>query len=131
MFEGIIPQSLMRPWRTEHALLAGTVPHVDVIDQDDSILVRAALPGVSKNDMEVSTTDHTVTIRGSTCKESKEEKGEYYRREIRTGAFLRTVTLPATVDESRIKAKFKDGLLEVVLPKLESTKRHNIKIETE
>jgi HSP20 family protein len=131
MMESFIPQGWMRPWRSEHALLADTLPHVDVIDQDDSMLVRAALPGVNKEDLEVSTTDHTITIRGSSCKESKEEKGEYYRREISTGAFLRTVTLPATVDETRIKACYKDGLLEIVLPKLESAKRHSIKIEAE
>ena len=131
MFETFMPQSWLRPWRMETSLLAETVPQVDVIDQDDKILVRAALPGVTKDDLEVSTTDHTVTIRGSTRKETKAEKGEYYRREIRSGSFLRTVSLPANVDEKRIKAVFKDGLLEVSLPKLEGAKRHAIPIQTD
>ena len=59
----------------------------------------------------------------------KEEKGEYYRREIRSGNFLRTIPLPAAIDESAIKANFKDGLLEVTLPKLESEKRHTVKVD--
>ena len=129
MFEHFMPQSWMRPLKTEHSLFTENLPQVDVIDQDNTILVRASLPGVKKEDLEVSTTDHSVTIRGSTHEEQKEEKGEYYRREIRSGNFLRTVALPASVDEKAIKAKFKDGLLEVTLPKLESEKRHSIKIE--
>ncbi|MDH5601594.1 MAG: Hsp20/alpha crystallin family protein [Gammaproteobacteria bacterium] len=129
MFEHFMPQNWMHPLKSEHPLFTSNLPQVDVIDQDNSILVRASLPGVKKEDLDVSTTDHSVTIRGSTREEHKEEKGEYYRREIRSGNFLRTVALPASVDEKGIKAKFKDGLLEVTLPKLESEKRHSIKIE--
>jgi len=129
MFENFIPHGWMRPFRMDQALSAETIPQVDIIDQDDTILVKAALPGVNKKDLEVSCTDHTVTIRSKTRTESKEEKGEYYRHEICSGSYLRTVTLPATVNENKIKAKFKDGLLEVTLPKLESAKRHSIKIE--
>ncbi|MGD8926426.1 MAG: Hsp20/alpha crystallin family protein [Thioalkalispiraceae bacterium] len=62
---------------------------------------------------------------------SIEEKGEYYRCEIRSGTFLRTLTLPAPVDEGNVSAKFKNGMLELELHKLESAKRHSIKIETE
>ncbi len=131
MFENIIPHGWTRPFRSEHLQLSENLPQVDVIDQDENILVRAALPGIKKENLEVSTTQFTLTIRGSTRKETKEEKGEFYRREIHTGSFLRTVTLPAAVDESNIKAVFKDGMLEVTLPKLESAKRHSIKIEAD
>jgi len=131
MFENIIPHGWMRPFRSEHLHLGENLPQVDVIDQDDKILVRAALPGVKKENLEVSTTQFTLTIRGTTRKETKEEKGEFYRREISTGSFLRTVTLPAAIDESNIKAVFKDGMLEVTLPKLESAKRHSINIEVD
>jgi len=130
MFEHFMPQSWMHPsFKMEHSLLSENLPQVDVIDQDNSILIRATLPGVKKEDLDVSTTNHSITIRGSTCEEQKEEKGEYYRREIRSGNFLRTIALPASVDESAINARFEDGLLEVTLPKLESEKRHSIKIE--
>jgi HSP20 family protein len=131
MLEDIIPQRWMRPFRMEHSLLAETLPQIDIIDCNDTIVVRAALPGVDKKDLEVSTTQQSLTLRGSTQKESKEEEGEYYRHEISRGNFLRTVSLPAAIDETNIKAKFKDGLLEVTLPKLESAKRHTINIETD
>jgi HSP20 family protein len=129
IFENFMPHSLLRPFHTEHAWMGEAGPHMDVIDRDDSIVVRAAMPGVKKDDLEVSTTDHTVTICGSTSSETKEEKGEYYRHEISKGNYLRTVTLPASVDESGAKASFKDGMLELILPKLESAKRHTIAIE--
>jgi len=131
MLENMIPQRWMRPFRMEHALMGETLPQMDIIDRDDSIVVRAALPGVDKKDLEVSTTHQTLTLRGSTQKETREEKGEYFRHEISRGNFLRTVTLPSVIDESKIKAKFKDGLLEVTLPKLESAKRHTIHIESD
>jgi HSP20 family protein len=130
MLENIVPHNWLHPLRREQALFAEGMPRVDVIDKDDTILVRAALPGVDKDDLSVSTTPQTVTIRGSTRKEIKEEKGEYFRCEISSGSFLRTVTLPAPVNEDKVTAKFRDGLLELVLPKLESARRHSIKIET-
>ncbi len=129
MFEHFMPQSWMHPFRMEHTALTENLPQVDVIDQDNKIVIKATLPGVKKEDLDVSTTDHSVTIRGSTREEQKEEKGEYYRKEIRSGNFLRTVTLPASIDESAIKAKFKDGLLEMTLPKAEGEKRHSVKID--
>ena len=131
MLENMMPQRWMRPFRLEHAALGETLPQMDIIDRDDTIVVRAALPGVDKKDLEVSTTHQTLTVRGSTQKETKEEQGEYFRHEISRGNFLRTVTLPAVVDESKIKATFKHGLLEVSLPKLECAKRHSINIESD
>ena len=131
MLENFVPHGWLHPFKREQSLFAEGMPRVDVIDRDDTIMVRAALPGVEKDDLTVSTTPQTVTIRGATRKESREEKGEYFRCEISSGSFLRTVTLPAPVDEEKVKAKFKDGLLELVLPKLESAKRHSIEIETE
>ena len=131
MLENFVPHGWMHPFKREQPLLAEGMPRVDVIDQDEAILVRAALPGVEKDDLSVSTTAQTVTIRGSTRKETREEKGEYFRCEISSGSFLRTVTLPAPIDEEHVKAKFKDGLLELTLPKIEIAKRRSIEIESE
>jgi HSP20 family protein len=133
MFEGFFPRGWMRPWRFEWPawpeLAEARLPSVDVIDRDDEVLVRAELPGVDKKDLDVSMTEDTVTIKGTTQREEKEEKGDYYRHEIARGAFARTVTLPAEVDGTRAKAAFKDGVLELVLPKREKAKRHSIKVE--
>jgi len=128
MMENMAPSGWLRPFHRELPIFSETLPQVDVIDREDEVLIKAALPGFKKGDVEVSLTDHTVTIRGSTKSEGKEEKGEYYRHEIRTGFFLRTVMLPAKVDDSKVKATFKEGILEICAPKKESSKRHSIKI---
>jgi HSP20 family protein len=107
----------------------GKMPAVDVSDLDDEVVVRAELPGVEKKDVDVSMSDNTVTIKGSTKREEKEEKGDYYRCETTCGAFTRTVALPAEVDGSKAKAKFKDGLLELTLPKMEKSKRRSIEVD--
>ena len=131
MLENYVPHGWLHPFKKEQTKFAEGMPRVDVIDRDDTIVVRAALPGVEKDDLNVSTTPQTVTIRGTTRKESREEKDEYFRCEISSGSFLRTVTLPAPIDEEKVKAKFKDGLLELTLPKGENAKRRSIEIETE
>ncbi len=116
-------------WSDMAAPFEGKVPSVDVIERDEEILVRAELPGVDKKDLEVSLSDNTLTIKGSTKTEEKEEKGDYYRREVSTGSFSRTVRLPAEVDGDKVQSSFKDGLLELTLPKVKKAKRHTIKVE--
>ena len=105
------------------------VPKVDVIDRPNEVAVRAELPGVSKDDLEVTLSESDVTIRASISREEKEEKENYYRCEISRGEFVRTVALPAEVDGDNVKASFKDGVLELTLPKVESAKRRKITVE--
>ena len=127
----------MRPWRAEWAewpeLPELRMPKVDVIDRDDDILddilVRAELPGVEKKDLEITTSDTSVTIKGTTRHEEKEEKGDYYRCEISRGSFARTLTLPTTVESAKAKASLKEGVLELTLPKVEKSKRHAVTVE--
>ncbi len=116
-------------WAAEMAPFEGRVPRVDVIDREDEVLVKAELPGVDKDDVDVSMSGNTLTIKGSTKREEKEEKGDYYRCEISTGSFARTLTLPTDVDGEKAKAKFEDGVLELTLPKIEGAKRRSIKID--
>ncbi len=130
LFESFFPRSWMRPFRWERpswAELTGAFPRVDVIDRDADILLRAEVPGIRKEDLDITTTENTITIKGE-CKMS-EEKGEYYRSEIAYGAFSRTIALPSDIDASKAKAKFDGGILEMTLPKVEKSKRHTIKVE--
>ena len=136
MFERFFPSGWMRPGRWDWPTCAergmpfeGRMPKVDVVDREDEVVIRAELPGVDKKDLDVSMTDNTVTIKGSTRKEEKEEKGDYYRCEISSGSFSRTVTLPAQVDAGKSSARFKDGVLELKVPKKEKAKRRSIKVE--
>jgi len=107
----------------------GKVPRVDVIDRDGEVLVKAELPGVNKDNLEITTSDNTVTIKGTSRYEHKEEKGDYHRSEISHGVFARTVTLPAVVDSGKAEARFKDGLLELTLPKRPDKQGHKIEVK--
>lgn len=135
MFDQYFRRGWMRPWRfewpgfPEMALPEMKVPKVDVIDRENEVVVKAEIPGVEKKDLDISVGEDTVTIKGATRHEEKEEKGDYYRCEISRGAFSRTVALPATVDGGKAKASFKDGVLELTLPKVEKAKRHAVKVE--
>ncbi|MFW2371507.1 MAG: Hsp20/alpha crystallin family protein [Gammaproteobacteria bacterium] len=107
----------------------GRAPSVDIIDRDNEIQLRAEIPGVEKKDLDISVTEDSVSIKGSTEHEEVEEKGEYYRRETSSGSFSRTVMLPSEVDSSKVKAKFKNGVLEMTLAKVKQSKRQKISVE--
>lgn len=136
LFEDFFPMGWLRPWRRGWpaagelaSALEARMPRVDIIDREAEIVVRAELPGVDKKDVEVALAEDSITIKGSTRKEEKEEKGDYYRCETMRGAFSRTLSLPAGVNTEKSSARFKDGVLEVTLPKMERAKRRNIKVE--
>ena len=136
LFESLFPRSWLRPMRWEWpsmgelaAPFEGRVPKVDIIDRDEDILVRAELPGVDKKDLDISITDNTVTIHATTSREQEQEEGEYYRREITRGSYSRTLALPAEVDAEGAKASFKDGILELTVPKVAKAKRRRIEVQ--
>lgn len=136
LFEGVFPRRWMSPFRMEWPSWAegalpfeGRMPRVDVVDREHEVVVRAEIPGVDKRDLEISATGNTVTLRGTTSHEAKEEREDYYRSEISRGTFSRTVALPAEVDDSKAKAIFREGILELTLPKSERSKRRRIKVE--
>jgi HSP20 family protein len=104
-------------------------PRVDIVDRDEDILVRAEVPGVDKKDLDISVTEDAVTIKGTTRREQKEQKGEYYRREISESSFARTIALPAEVDGTRAKANCTDGMIELVIPKIRKSTRHAVKVD--
>jgi HSP20 family protein len=100
-----------------------------VIDHEESIILRAAVPGVDKKDLEVSVNDTSAVIKGKVMREAKEGDPEYYRCEIGSGDFTRSVELPCAVDGSKARAQLKDGILNLHLPKVETSKRHTVKID--
>ena len=132
--ERLLPRSWPRPWRrewpswAEFAHLGVRTPRVDVIDRENEVILRAEVAGMNKEDLEVSVSDSSVTIRGQ-IKHEEEEQGEYYYREMSSGAFSRTVALPAAVDSKQARVRLKNGILEMTMPKTEAEKRHKIGIE--
>jgi HSP20 family protein len=106
------------------------MPRVDVVDKEDHLLVRAELPGMAKDDIDVSVTENSVTIKGSVKKEEQKDEGEYHRREIYSSTVSRTVALPADVDPDAATAQLKDGMLEVKLPKSVRAKRKKLDVQS-
>lgn len=124
------PFNLERPrWSEITPPFEGRTPRIDIIERDKDIIVKAELPGVKKEDIDVSVTDTTVSIKGTTRAESRDEKENYYRREISTGSYTRTMNLPCDIDGSKAKSTFSNGLLELTLPKIRKSTRHTIKVQ--
>jgi HSP20 family protein len=103
---------------------------VDVADSGDSVSVKASLPGVKADEVDITVDDGVLTIKGEKRHEETEEKKDYFRREIRYGAFARSVALPAEVKAEEAEAEFVDGVLTVTLPKAEAARPKTIKIAT-
>ena len=106
-------------------------PLVDVIDKKDSIIVKAELPGVDKKDVKISLSENTLTIRGERKKEKEINKENYYCSERAFGSCSRTIALPTEVDKNKTKASYKNGTLEIVLPKVKEVKPKEIEIKPE
>lgn len=133
--ESIFPGRFMEPLSLRRSLfpememsLEAFWPRMDVIDLDKELKVRAELPGVKKDDLELILTEDSLRLRART--ESKEVKKDqsFYRCETHQGSFERYINLPVEVDSEHAKAKLEDGILEVTLPKRKAAKRHTVKI---
>jgi len=109
-------------------LLSGWTPALDVFEGKDSFTVKAELPGMKKEDIEVTLHDGSLSISGERKVETKHEDAEVYRAERFFGRFQRTVTLPAPVAGDKIKAHYKDGVLTITLPKTEEAKPKQIDV---
>jgi HSP20 family protein len=118
-----------RGWPEREFPFGSRMPRVDVIDREQELLVRAELPGVSKENIDLSLQDNTLSIRATIRHDEEEEKGQFYRRELSRGEFQRSVRLPCPVEGDKVKANFKDGVLELIIPKIASSKRQKIKVE--
>ncbi len=104
------------------------VPAIDVYEEKDNVVVEATLAGIRPQDVEINVHDDVLTIEGSRETSSEVDEKNYYRKEVRSGSFHRSVVLPASVQADHAKADFENGLLKVILPKEERTKSKNIKI---
>jgi HSP20 family protein len=105
-------------------------PPVDVEETDNSVVVRAELPGMKKEDIKVTVSEDTVTITGERRHEAEEKGKTFHRLERAYGSFLRTVALPAPVESGKAAASYKNGVLELTLPKSEKVKAREIAIES-
>jgi HSP20 family protein len=117
------------PFRTFGLLEGNWSPAVDLYDDKETVRVRAELPGLKKNDINVSVHGDTLILEGERKQEFEEKKENYHRIERTYGQFHRAITLPSPVNATAVKATYRDGILEVVLPKKEEAKPKQIEIE--
>ncbi len=104
---------------------------VDVAEQDDMYLVKASVPGINPDDIEVTVTDSVLTIKGETVAEQEVNEGAYHLRERRHGQFSRSITLPAQVNTDAIEATCQNGVLTLHIPKSEAVKPKRIVVKTD
>ena len=101
---------------------------IDLSETEDAVTVKAVIPGVKGEDVDISVSENVLTIKGESRSEETTEKENFYRREIRYGAFSRSIPLPTRVSYEKAGADFADGILTVTLPKAEDVRPKSIKI---
>jgi HSP20 family protein len=126
----LLEESFVRPGgRTGTSESDGGFP-LDVRDRDDHLDIRASLPGVKPEDVQVTTQGDTLTIRGETRSENEEKTGRWVMREHKDGVMERTVTLPYAIDVGSAEARYEHGVLRLTLPKAAKAMPQKIKVGT-
>lgn len=106
----------------------GFSPLIDVYQDSDDLIVETSLPGIDPEKVEISVENDVLTISGKTREKKEVRQEDYYRKEIRSGSFSRSVILPVMVKGSEAKAEYDDGVLHVTLPKAEDAKPKKIAV---
>jgi HSP20 family protein len=116
MFDDMFGSLTRRPGGHQRAQqLTEWAPAIDVVTKDSDLVVRAELPGVKQEDVDITLQDNVLTISGERKAEQEEERGGYHVRERRYGSFSRSLALPEGLDESKIHARYENGVLEVTV----------------
>lgn len=123
--------SMPRGFEDEGVTRGAWNPSVDIYENKDQLILEAELPGMKREDFELTIENNVITLRGERKFEKKEETDNYHRVERSYGAFTRSFTLPQTVSAETATADFKNGVLRVTLPKKEEVKARRIEIKGE
>lgn len=121
-FAGRLPR-----WNKQEAGVV--IPGVELFDQQNELVLRAELPGVVKEDIDLTITKDAITLKGELKRDEAVKAEDYYIAERLYGTFSRTVQLPFEIEEDKVEATFKKGILEVVMPKKEDAKAKEVRIE--
>lgn len=123
------PSARRRRWWPTPSETGAIVPNINVYDRKNEVVIKAELPGVEKDNIDLTITKDSITLKGESKKDEEVKEEDYYSREINYGSFVRTIALPSEVESEKAKATFKNGVLEVVLPKKEEAKPKEIKVQ--
>jgi len=124
----LFDEGFSRPWRFISSENYEASMPVEVSETDNELVVKAALPGVNPDEVDVTVNNDVLTIKGEHKETTEEGKREFYRREIRYGAFNRSFTLPVKVDADQAEANHENGVLTLRLPKAASIRPKQIKV---
>jgi HSP20 family protein len=123
VFGGLVPA-----WDNEEGLNASWNPRVNIFENKEQLVLEAELPGMTRDDFDLSIENNVVTLKGERRFEKKDEGDNYHRIERAYGSFTRSFTLPSTVSAEGVKAEFNNGVLNVSFPKREETKARKIEV---
>lgn len=124
MFE----DTFLWPARSQYEMSGGNLP-LDIYQTKNDVVVKAALPGMKPEEVDISISGETLTIKGEHREEKEIKEAEYIRREHRYGSFSRTVTIPVAIQSEKAQATFENGILTLTLPKAEAVKPRQIKVK--
>jgi HSP20 family protein len=124
LFDDFFPTISVVPWESTELAFP-----VDLYESEDSVVVKATLPGVKPEEVDISITGRILTIKGETKSEEEVKRENYHRREIRHGSFCRSIPVPTKVDFDKTEAVFEEGILTVTMPKAEEVKPKTIKVK--
>ena len=122
------PMGWRRPLLAELEGFELKFPRVDMVDREKELLVRAELPGIKKDELEITIADDFLTISVQREASEKEESEDFYRAEMSRGSLERSIPLPVDVVGDKAKAELKDGVLELVIPKATESRRHKVDV---
>ena len=126
LFDSFFDDFNIRPFRERWGKI---FPQVNIKENNKQIEVSAEMPGIDQKDVDISIYNNVLTLRGEKKQEKEDKDGDYYHKECSYGSFHRDIALPCEVEEEKVKADFKKGVLKITLPKKEETQRKAKKIE--
>ncbi|MBN1900868.1 Hsp20/alpha crystallin family protein [Candidatus Sumerlaeota bacterium] len=109
--------------------LSASFPNVDIYKQGEDYILKSELPGITKDDIDITIQDNVITLKGTKKEEKEVNEEDYYHCERLFGSFQRSFELPSVIDRKKVKATYKDGVLEVTIPLAEEAKPQQIKID--
>jgi HSP20 family protein len=113
------------------ALAEVMLPAVDVMEKENDVVLKAELPGLKAEDIQITAMDDSISLKGEFKEEEETKEGGFVRRERHTGQFFRTIAMPTAIKPDQVKASFKNGLLEIDAPKAQEAKAKEIKVNIE
>ena len=125
----LFEEGFPRPWRLLTWETGEGFCPLDLYETDEEIILKASMPGVKPEHVDISITGDVLTVKGKAKKEEEEKRPNYYRQERRCGTFARSVTLPVQVEPEKAEAVFEDGTLTLRMPKAEAVKPKTIKVK--